>query len=298
MWVSREGRKELAAVCLVFLLGLTGFLALAAAVALGVMAWHNYSGLPKYAQKLSRIGKLRPGYRRVRGKVVPIGECLRSPVTNRECVYYRYNVYEDKTTYSSNPELPGGTVAAFALGGAVGAVLYSVYDTAYAGQTRTSHSWRELLEDEDSSPMVVEDETGCVEVKLRGATMDVKEAARLACDTNHPPPQKLADWVTEEFGLHIVDDRGWMRNLHFVEQVLLAGAKITVVGNVETQKNGDLCFQSRGKELLVTERVLSKSGQQARSRALGYLLGAVGALVLAAPMLLLALFLLFFGKFR
>ena len=284
--------------CLAFLFGFTGFLALGAAVFLAVMAWHTYAGLPKYAQKLSRIGKLRPGFRRVRGKVVPIGECLRSPVTNRECVYYRFNVYEDKTTYSSNPELPGGAVTAFLVGGAAGAILYSVYDAAYAGQTRSSHSWRALLEDEDSSSMVVEDDTGCVEVKLRGATMDVKEAARLACDMNHPPPRKLEEWVTEEFGLHIVDDRGWMRNLHFVEQILLVGAKVTVVGNVEEQKNGDVYFQSRGQELLVTERVMSKEGQKARGRAIGYILGAVGALVLAAPMLFFALLLLIAGSFR
>lgn len=283
--------------CLVFLLGFTGFLALAAAVVLGVMAWHNYSGLPKYAQKLSRIGKLRPGYRRVRGKVVPIGECLHSPVTNRECVYYRFNVYEDKTTYTT-PGMPGGQMAAQVVFGPIGGLIQQATEAGYSGGQKAVHSWRPLLEDEDCSPMVVEDETGCVEVKLHDATLDVKDAARLASDMNHPPPRKLADWVTEEFGLHIADERGWMRNLHFVEQVLLAGAKVTVVGNVEQQKNGDLCFQSRGKELLVTDRVLSKSGQQARSRALGYNLGAVGAFVLAAPLMFLALLLLIAGSFR
>ena len=86
--------------CLAFLFGLTGFLALGAALFLGLMAWHNYSGLPKYAKKLSRIGKLRPGFRCVRGKVVPIGECLRSPVTNRECVR-PVTLYEQGTPHAA-----------------------------------------------------------------------------------------------------------------------------------------------------------------------------------------------------
>ena len=87
----------------IFYLGFTGLLL----VAVGVVLWRfarRYLQMSSLLRRpLSRIGKLRPGFRKVRGKVVPLGEVLRGPLTNKECVYYKFSVEEDRKTYKDSP---------------------------------------------------------------------------------------------------------------------------------------------------------------------------------------------------
>ncbi len=273
---------------LAILLGLVALLLVAGGVLLSVFAWRNFQKASLLGRPLSRIGKLRPGARKVRGQIAPLDKPLRSPVTDQPCVYYRLRVYEERRVWKSTGGMTRGTIMAGAFGGAAGVVLYE------AGQwsdreTRAVHSWHPILEDSLSIPMAVQDETGEVEVDVREATVVPKQKGRIATGENHPPPSKLADLLRDEYDIHSVDERGWIKTLHFIEEILPVGAKVTVVGRVEPLKSGDLCFRKKGGEdLLVSDRDMAKEGRSAHGLALGYAAGAGGALAGALGLLIWA----------
>lgn len=68
----------------------------------------------------------------------------------------------------------------------------------------------------------------------------------------------------------------------------MTGAKVTVVGAVEPLEDGSLCFQKQGDPLVVSKRDVKKEGQSARSRALGFTIGAGAALGVGLSCLLVA----------
>ena len=274
---------------LLLFLGFIGLLLLAGGAVLGLLAWHNLRTSSLLGRPLSRIGKLRPGYRKVRGKAVPLGKALRSPVADKECVYYRLRVYEDQTTYKgilylpggqtvsmSPPRLPGGIFTCIFFFGQLGALMYRAHEAA-GSDARAVHSSRLLLDEVYDVPLAIKDGTGCVEVDLRGASVSAKEKGRIVSNEIHPLPSKLADHLRKEFDIHAVDDRGRFKTLNIVEETLLTGAKVTVVGAVEPLEDGALCFQKQGGPLVVSERNVAKEGRSAHGRAIGFALGAGAA---------------------
>lgn len=127
---------------LVVFLGFFGLLLLAGTVILGLYAQRNMRSASLLQRPLCRVDELRPGCRKIRGKIAAIGKSLRSPVANRECVYYRLRVYEERSTFKEMPELPGGVFTALLTGGLLGARLYQVYEID-AGKSRTTYERRE-----------------------------------------------------------------------------------------------------------------------------------------------------------
>ena len=269
---------------LAFFLGLLGFLLLAGGVVLGLFAWRNLRAASLLGRPLSHIGKLRPGLRRVRGRVVPLDDVLHSPVTNKECVYYRLRVYEERKSWKSGSVFSGPVVAGAAFG-VLGVLIHTAME---AREDEAVHSWHPLFDEAVDVPFLIEDDTGSVEVELKRADVIVKEKSRIASDMNRSPPARLREMLQEEYGIPIVDERGRFRTLHFVEEALLVGAKVTVLGTVEPVENGELCFQKRGDLFLVSERDVGKAGRSARSRAIGFASGAGGALAVALLLLFTA----------
>jgi hypothetical protein len=275
----------------IVILGFNGLLLTVGGVALGVYAWRNMDRASQLKCPLSRIGKLKPGYRKIRGKVAALGEPLLSPVSKKECVYCRLRVVEDKTTYHGRPDLPGGGLSAFFLFGIIGMFLYRVYDVGVS-DTSASHSRRFLLDEEFDVLPIVEDDTGGVEVDLHRATVFAKEKVRIVSDDNHPPPSQPEKLLREEYDIDTVDDRGNFRRLNFIEEVLLVGTKVTVAGPVEELKSGDLRFQKRDDPVLVIEAGVEKEIQAARSRAIGCIIGSSCAIGVGLCCLLGAFFLI------
>jgi hypothetical protein len=268
---------------LAFLLGCLGFVLVGGGALLGFFAWRNFQTGSRVGCPRSRIAKLRPGFRKVRGQVAPLGEPLRSPVTDRPCVYYRLRVYEDRSR-SKSPASDDDVLVARVVGGAAGALAYKA-TTALA---EDMDAWQLLLDEALSIPLVIEDDTGAVEVDLRGATVLIKEKSCIASGLRRPIPTMLTDLLREEYGIHRVTERGWVKTMNFVEEALLVGSKVTVVGTVEPLKSGPLCFQKKGDTFLVSEREVEKEGRKARSRAIGFAVGFGSAVAVALIVLLAA----------
>jgi hypothetical protein len=277
-----------AVIVLAILLGLVALLVVAGGVLLGLFAWRNFQAASLLGRPLSRIARLRPDTRKVRGQIVPLDTLLRSPVTDQPCVYYRLRVYEERQEWKSTDEPTGGIIVAGALGGATGGVVYEAAGWSER-EERAVRSLLTILDETVSIPLAVRDDTGEVEVDLRGATIMPKQKGRIATGEGRPAPPKLADLLRDEYDFHTVDERGWVKTLHFVEEMLPVGAKVTVVGRVEPLKSGDLCFRKKGgDDLLVSDRDVAKEARSAQGRAMGYAAGAGGALAVALIFLIWA----------
>lgn len=261
-------------------LGIFGLLLLAGGVILSLYAWRNLQSASRLQCPLSRVAKLQPGLRKTRGKIAALGKPLRSPVAKKECVYYRLRVYEEKKKIKSSVSSASDLLPAFAMGGLLGALLAHLYRTHEIDgrDERTTYSRHLLVDKEDNVPLSIEDETGCVEVDLHGATVFTKEKARSASGGDHPPPPHLEELLREEHDLHTVDRRGFFKMLHFVEELLPVGTKATVAGTLEELRSGDLCFQANGGPLVVSAGDVTKEGRSARNRAIGLTIGAASSL--------------------
>jgi hypothetical protein len=271
-----------------FFLGVVSLVLAAGAAVLGYFAARQYLRASRLGRLPARVGKLQPSpCKKVRGKVVAVGAPLRSPLTNRPCVYYRLRIDEERRKWKTTRTAPsGGVVAAGILGGAVGALLYSTLATQDdEGTTKVIHSWHTVLNEVDSSRLVVEDATGKVEVDLEDAEVITKDHSRVLTDLNHPAPSQLTDLLRKRYRVHTVDEAGRVKTMQLVEDILLEGAKVTVVGPVTSAPDGALCFQNEGGPLLVSERDVAREGQEARNWAIGLAAGAGGCLLLAVVLL-------------
>ena len=272
-------------------LGFFGLFLLAVGIVLGLSARRNQQSASHLQRPLHRIARLEPGVRKTRGKIVALGKSLQSPVTKKECVYYRLRIYEEKKRYKRDLNFLEAFLPRCSLYGPLGDVFDETLEEPLH-EERAIYSRHLLLEEVHNVPLVIEDDTDSVEVDLDGATVITKEKNQFSSGDDRPPPSGLDDLLREECNFSVVDQRGFFKRLYFVEEVLPLGAKVTVVGPVESLKSGDLCFQSNNGLLLVGERDVAKEGQSARNRALGFTIGAAATLGMGLGCLLGAFFLM------
>jgi hypothetical protein len=87
----------------------------------------------------------------------------------------------------------------------------------------------------------------------------------------------------------MVDDRGRVKTMMVIEEVLKEGAKVTVLGSVEADDDGTPFFQAgEGAPLLVSEADFGKLARSARGWGTGLAAAAGGTLALGAVFLALA----------
>lgn len=274
---------------MICVLGLFIVLLLAGAVLLGCFAFRQYVRASRLVTPLAHAAKVRPGpCRKVKGKVVAVGRLLRSPLTNQECVYYRLHIDEERRTWTSGAG--GGAAAALFLFGVVGGLLYAVHRLyGPGGEDRAVSSWEKVLDDAEGIQLVIEDDSGAVEVDLRDAEVIPNDRLHIHADMSRPVPSQLGDLVRKRYRVFTVDEAGRAKTMRFTEETLKAGARVTVVGPVWERRDGTPYFRQKGGALLVSERDVGKQGRSARKAALGLAAGAIGCVAVAGCLFLTAL---------
>src|ERR1700722_17090665 len=107
--------------------GMFGFLSVVATGVFAAFAVASIQRASRVGTAPGRAGKLKPGFRKVRGRVAPAGKPLFSPLTNQRCVYYRLLVEEEHSMWKnpaggSTITSPGAILAGL-FGGALGSVV-------------------------------------------------------------------------------------------------------------------------------------------------------------------------------
>lgn len=263
------------------------------AIVLGGVGWYSHRKAAWLTRPLTRIGKLRPGSRKIRGKIAACTNVLHSPMTNRECVYYRLRVYEQGKKSRPIDVLRNAMHSPTAFHG--GFFVYRFGDSFASGQDPTNersvYSWHVAVDEVESVPFCIEDDTGLVEVDVRGATVSPKTRARMATSMHEPvlALSPLMERLRQEHGFEAVDERGQFKTLRFEEEVLLLEADATVLGSVALRESRGLCFHANDEEaLLVVEGNVAKQGRAARNYAIGFAIGCGIAFLVAVACLCLS----------
>ena len=192
--------------------------------------------------RLTRVGNLRRGVVKVKGRVVAQESLLTSPLGRRPCVYYRFVVEEMRRT--------GGSVRS-------GGGSY----------------WETVIDDKQGLDVLIEDETGQVEVRLEEADVELKSEQSQTTGTFDEPPERLRRVLEDRYGR---STRGLLfnRTLRYTETSLEDGARVVAVGAVEGGRGGVARLASGSVPLMVSDKGAKKLGGPYRRRALYCLVGA------------------------
>jgi hypothetical protein len=263
------------------LFGLMGLALLIVGLVLAFLAIQASKRAHLLDAPLMRAADLKPGLCKLRGRLVAVAKPAQSPVSDRPCVYYRLRIQEERrkwqtTRLAGEPSIrtPGG----------LGPPLRAWAELDSEGSTKVLSSWITVLDEADSVPLVVEDNSARVPLDLRRAEVVAKAKSRIASDFQRAAPDHLRELLWKKYRLHTVDEAGRLKTMRFAEDMVPDGAEVTVVGTVEEGPDGTLGFQA-GSGLLVSELDVGKQFQSARQWAFGYAVAAGGTLLVAVGIL-------------
>ena len=186
---------------------------------------------------LSRIGELQAGLVKVQGQAVAPRGTLRSPLADRECVYFHFQVQEKRRRH------------AFPHGG-----------SAY---------WRTVVNDAQSAPCALDDGTGSAVFHMKSAelVLNLDEEERSGfLDTARP---ELEETLQEQYGYSSVG-LIFNRTLYYSETRIEEGDELLVLGTArQTADDGWELVQAYGP-LLVSNLGLADLRASFRNAAIGW----------------------------
>ena len=149
----------------------------------------------------SKIAELKEGLVEVKGHVRPLSEPLESPLSKRSCVYYQFKVQERRRRHTGKS---------------------------------TSHYWVTVINDEQSVPCLVEDETGAAEVALLEANLVLDTDTRMRSGFFNDASPELEQTLNQRYGR---SSRGFIfnRTMRYTETVLEERDPLYVLGTAEIQ---------------------------------------------------------------
>lgn len=273
----------LALLCPMFLLTV----GLAATGVLGFMAYRNHGKtVPAPKVVKCKVAEMRDGVCRVKGRLVAREEPLKSPLSNKECVFFRFKVeqaYEVKTwrtSYNSILVLSGANES-----------------------TSDRESWQTLLNDVQQIAVVLEDETGKAHLDLGEAQLDAVTATREGViDTSREGGLSFEMMLQKRYGESTLVDRRKHLGAFYsrrgssisqgrelpkalvLEEVIENGAEVIVVGEAETREGKPPRFRPVDHPLIVTTKARRASLPTPRNPATGYWIAA--GIVLGVTLLL------------
>jgi hypothetical protein len=230
-------------------------------------AFHTLQRASRLSVGLSRAGKLKPGVRKIRGRVVMLGKSVRSPASRKPCVYYRLRVEEETKKFLSEDLSHQGSRVLWMwfFFGLFGVIFYRMFRDRDGG-TKVIYNWRNLLDDSKCTSLAVEDDTGRARIDLTDAEVAIKDKSQMHSDRTNPFPPEFQDLLWDRYDMTIFDEDERVKVMRAVEEVLKEGSKVTVVGEYAADSGLDLCFQSTKDSgpLLVTEFDTVKESRSTR----------------------------------
>ena len=168
------------------------------------------------ATKTSLIRDLKSGPAEVAGRAKLKTGGLKSPWSNRECVYYRFHVEEYRSTDNSS-------------------------------------GWYTYIDDSASSSFLVADETGEIEIIVSEGEMDLHVDWHSESGFANDAPDQLRDLLMSKYGK---DTQGLIFNkgLRYTETYLESGDPVYVFGQASQGNDGRWVMRHGEMPLIVSER--------------------------------------------
>jgi len=146
----------------------------------------------------SKIGGLAMGFAEIFGTVVA-EKILKSPLTNKDCVYYKYNIDEYK-------------------------------------KQGKSHSWVTIRQGKQISNFYLKDDTGSVLVNPERAKIDVPEDYSVESGMGKDPPTNVLNFLKEN-NISFEGFFGLNRKMRFIEYYIAPGDKLFILGTAGENPN-------------------------------------------------------------
>lgn len=196
---------------------------------------------------LSRIGDLQAGLAKVEGRAVAVGRTLLSPLAERECVYYRFQVQEKRRRHG------------FPHGG--------------------SGYWKTVIDDAQAADCAIDDGTGSAVFRLQSAelALDTDDEERSGFLNDARP--ELEEILQHKYGYSTVG-LIFNRTLYYSETRIEEGDDLLVLGTARQTENDGWEIVRADGPLLVSSLGLAALRASYRNAAIGWWFLAV--LVLAA----------------
>ena len=197
---------------------------LVGAYAAAASAWRLTRTLRRLREVPSlTVAEARAGLVELNGTVQPTGEPLRSPITQRACVYWRFKV-EQRKTQAVN----------------------------VGGRPSAQTQWVSLVDDRAFVPCTLKDQSGEVALDLAGAQMVLTNTVHTQSGPFADVAEHLEKLLHDRYGK---STRGlWFtRSLRFTETLLCPGTPVYVVGLAQ-QGVGGLKVGSGDDVFVVSDR--------------------------------------------
>lgn len=215
-----------------------------------LLALYTYKGVKQYNHKkhmnelpTSKIRSIAMGLVELHGKARGYKELLKSPMSMKDCIYYRYKVEK----------------------------LVSTGRHTYWVTLKEGHSGRYFF---------LEDETGNVLVDLDGADIDINKDTRKSSGMFKDPPEKIKSFLKKE-GLSYEGLFGINKTMRYTEWFIAPEDELYIVGTAGDNpfvreassdlNENDIMIQKAGSEFYVTEDKMSLLPAQSFVRDLFYI---------------------------
>jgi len=270
----REGIVPILALLCPLVLFVVG---LAAAGVLGFLAYQKGGKKVAPARAIKcKVAEMRDGVCKVKGGLVAREPLLKSPLTNKECVFFRFKVEQAtevktwRTSYNAALVLSGANES-----------------------TSERERWHTLIEDAQQIAVALEDETGKAYLDLTDAQLEAVAATKEGViDTSREGGlqfdlmlqkrynqstlvarrRNMGEFVTRRS--HSISQGQELPKAMVREEVIENGVEVIVVGEVETRAGKPPRFRPVDHPLIVTTKPKRASLPTPASPATGYWIAA------------------------
>lgn len=174
------------------------------------------------------ICHLSEGFREVKGRIVFL-DLLKSPVSRRDCVYYRVELKEKQTkTYYSS------------------------------GRSRSRTEWVTIFHETRALPFCLRDATGLVLVDPENASIELASDKQLSSGMFNSPSPDMESFFKAR-GIESTSFFGFNRSMSLTESYLVPGDALFIHGQAEILRDTAI-FQNRGENLNPPEFVIKRAG--------------------------------------
>ncbi len=165
--------------------------------------------------EVSSIGLLKKGYQKIKGNIRNVDPLLKSPLSDIECVYYKFFVQEVRRS----------------------------------GATET-FDWETFLSDEKGKRFAVEDESGRAIIEVDSSSMDlICDVKAKSGIVNKPTEQMVMALEKYDQGYRAATQR-----LRYFESYLVDGDEVFVLGEVVDFDREIPVFRKGRKPYIITDR--------------------------------------------
>jgi hypothetical protein len=216
-------------------------------IVIGIAGYFLFKNYRKYnliqKTETSPISMVYNGFYEVKGKIVPLGATIKSPFTEKDCVYYHFIVEQKKSSGKS------------------------------------SH-WVKIIDDRRSVNFGIDDNTGVAKIDMTAADVqiktDIKEKSGIFNNADEREKNVLQkynqsnkNWIFE-------------KTLHYTEKFLEAGDELYVLGEVNGKEEMKPVFRKATMPLFISDKSENELIKQYKLRIIGLAAAIVAIIALNA----------------